>query len=48
MVGVIKLKDVLLNPRIIVSEFGWRVLYTCIIVSLRGEATTFLDILNRS
>jgi len=44
MVGVITSRDVLLNVRLIWSEFGFLCLARCMLACASGRKTTFLEI----
>ena len=44
MRGVITIRDVLWNLRVVVREFGPRCLFRCLYAALRGRKTTFLEV----
>lgn len=44
MQGVITLRDVLANARVIVSEFGGACLVRCLVVACTRQKTTFLEV----
>jgi hypothetical protein len=44
MRGVITIRDVLLNLRLVHREFGPRTVWRCLASVLRGRKTTFLEV----
>lgn len=44
MRGVITIRDVVQNLGLVLREFGPRCLFRCLIASVRGQKTTFLEV----